>query len=229
MAAKYDEITLDCYLDEDLTLISNNNVWKEYKRGVQCKGDVCYIYKPPGDSIWWIKLVAHVENSSLANIDDLLDASLKERHPEWHELFIDGRVVHKNEDGRSEICYFQYASPSIFISPRDTCYIKVRRTLPNGFMLSYRSIDLPEARDSSGKFVRTTFKGAHLIEKTDNEDSFRYTYAQYADPGDLIPKIFANRPQCDIILKEIEGIRRAMKNPTRLDRYTDTMRAADGH
>ncbi|CAF5014722.1 unnamed protein product, partial [Rotaria magnacalcarata] len=45
----------------------------------------------------------------------------------------------------------------------------------------------------------------------------------------LIPKIFANRPQCDIILKEIEGIRRAMKNPTRLDRYTDTMRAADGH
>ncbi|CAF4533246.1 unnamed protein product, partial [Rotaria magnacalcarata] len=81
-----------------------------------------------------------------------------------------------------------------------------------------------EARDSSGKFVRTTFKGAHLIEKTDNEDSFRYTYAQYADPGDLIPKIFANRPQCDIILKEIEGIRRAMKNPTRLDRYTDTMR-----
>ncbi|CAF5055863.1 unnamed protein product, partial [Rotaria magnacalcarata] len=61
MAAKYDAITLDRYLDEDLTLISNNNVWKEYKRGVQCKGDVCYIYKPPGDSIWWIKLVAHVE------------------------------------------------------------------------------------------------------------------------------------------------------------------------
>ncbi|CAF4035640.1 unnamed protein product [Rotaria sp. Silwood1] len=107
MATKYDASTLDRYLDEDLTLINNKNVWKEYKRGVQHKDDVCYIYKPSGDSIWWIKLVAHVENSSMANIDDLLDTSLKERHSEWHELFIDGRIVHKNEDGRSEICYFQ--------------------------------------------------------------------------------------------------------------------------
>ena len=85
-------------------------------------------------------------------------------------------------------------------------------------MLSYRSIDLPEATDPSGKFVRTIFKGAHLIEKTDNGESFRYTYIQYAHPGGLIPKMFANRPQCDIILKEIEGIRRAMKNPIRSNR-----------
>ena len=103
----YDAATLDRYLDEDLALISNSNVWHEYKRGPRHKDDVCYIYKPPGDSIWWIKLVAQVDNGSLANIDDLLDASLKQRHPEWHELYIDGRVVHKNEDGRSEICYFQ--------------------------------------------------------------------------------------------------------------------------
>jgi hypothetical protein len=107
MAVTYDATTLDRYLDDDLALIKNTNVWKEYKRGAQNKDDVCYIYKPSGDSIWWIKLVAYVENSSLANIDDLLDASLKERHPEWHELYIDGRVLRKNDDGRSEICYFQ--------------------------------------------------------------------------------------------------------------------------
>jgi hypothetical protein len=113
----------------------------------------------------------------------------------------------------SQSSLFRYASPSIFISPRDTCYIKIRRNLVNGFILSYRSIDLPEATDPSGKFVRTVFKGAHLIEKTDDGEGFRYTYLQYADPGGSIPKVFANRPQCSIILKEIEGIRRAMKNP----------------
>jgi hypothetical protein len=114
---------------------------------------------------------------------------------------------------------FRYASPSILIAPRDTCYIKVRRNLPNGFILSYRSIDLPEARDPSGKFVRTIFQGAHLIETNNRGDGFRYTYIQYADPGGRIPKVLANRPQCDIILKEIEGIRRAMKNPIHSNRY----------
>jgi hypothetical protein len=107
MAVKYDSTTLDRYLDDDLALIKNTSLWKEYKRGAQHTDDVCYIYKSPGDSIWWIKLVAYVENSSLENIDDLLDASLKQRHPEWHELYIDGRIIRKNDDGRSEMCYFQ--------------------------------------------------------------------------------------------------------------------------
>ena len=107
MATEYDASTLDRFSDEDLTLIRNPNVWKEYKRGKQCKEDVCYVYRPLGDPIWWIKLVAYVENSSLANINDLLDTSLKERHPEWHELYIDGRIIRKNDDGRSELCYFQ--------------------------------------------------------------------------------------------------------------------------
>ncbi|CAF1317218.1 unnamed protein product [Adineta ricciae] len=211
MSVNYDATTLERYLDDDLALIRNADVWREYKRGTQHKDDICYIYKAPNDSIWWIKLVAHVDNSSLGNIDDLLDANLKQRHPEWHELYIDGRIIRKNDD-RSEFCYFQYASPSMFIAPRDTCYIKVRRDLPNGFILSYRSVDLPEARDSTGKFVRTHFKGAHLIERAEQDNGFTYTYLQYADPGGQIPKMLANRPQCNIILREIEGIRRAMKN-----------------
>jgi hypothetical protein len=95
-------------------------------------------------------------------------------------------------------CFSRYASPSILISPRDTCYIKVRRNLVNGFVLSYRSIDVPEATDPSGKFVRTTFKGAHLIETTEKGNGFLYTYLQYADPGGHIPKMLANRPQCNI-------------------------------
>lgn len=107
MAVAFDTTTLERYFDEDLTLINNINLWKEYKRGVEHHNDVCYIYQPPNDSIWWIKLVADVDDGSLENIDDLLDASLKERHPEWHELYIDGRIVRKNDDGRSEICYFQ--------------------------------------------------------------------------------------------------------------------------
>lgn len=107
MAVDYDAKTLDRYLDDDLTLINNTNLWKEYKRGAQHKDDVCYIYQSHGDSIWWIKIVADIKEGSVANIDDLLDASLKQRHPEWHELYIDGRIVRKNDDGRSEICYFQ--------------------------------------------------------------------------------------------------------------------------
>jgi hypothetical protein len=107
MAVEYEAATLDRYLDDDLALINNRDLWKEYKRGALHNEDVCYIYKPTGDSIWWIKLVAYVENGSMANIDNLLDASLKQRHPEWHELYIDGRIIRKNDDGRSEICYFQ--------------------------------------------------------------------------------------------------------------------------
>nr|ACD54782.1 unknown [Philodina roseola] len=215
MATFDDATTLDRYIDEDLSLINNTTIWKEYKRGKQHKDDVCYVYQSTNDSIWWIKLVALVEEGSIDNIDDLLDHNLKERHPEWHELYIDGRILKKNEDGHQLNVFFsssRYASPSIFIAPRDTCYLKVRRNLSNGFILSYRSIDLPEGRDESGKFVRTIFKGAHLIEKTEKNTGFRYTYIQHADPGGSIPKILANRPQCDIIFKEIEGIRRAMKN-----------------
>lgn len=107
MTVNYDTTTLDRYVDDDLTLIKDTNIWKEYKHGTQHKDDVCYIHKPPGDSIWWIKVVANIENSSLANIDDLLDGNLKQRHAEWHELYIDGRVISKLDDGRSEICYFQ--------------------------------------------------------------------------------------------------------------------------
>ena len=102
-----DAATLDRYLDEDLALIHHTELWKEHKRGSEHRDDVCYVHKSPGDPIWWIKLVAVVENSSVANIDDLLDASLKERHPQWHELYIDGRILRKNDDGRSEMCYFQ--------------------------------------------------------------------------------------------------------------------------
>ncbi|CAF1183737.1 unnamed protein product [Adineta steineri] len=212
MADEYDATTLDGYIDDDLALIKNTNVWEEYKHGAHHNDDICYVYKTPDDPIWWIKLVAYIDDGSLANIDDLLDASLQQRHSEWHALYLDGRIVRKNDDGRSEICYFQYASPSILTSGRDMCYIKVRRNLDNGFILSYRSVDIPEAIDSSGKFVRATYKGAHLIETSKDAPGFLYTYLQYADPGGSIPKVLVNRPQCDIILNEIDGIRRALKN-----------------
>lgn len=102
-----DETRLDRYVDEDLTLINNRTIWKEYRRGQQYKDDVCYVYKSTNDSIWWIKLIADVEEGSLSNIDDLLDRSLKERHPQWHQLYIDGRLLRKNDDDRSEFWYFQ--------------------------------------------------------------------------------------------------------------------------
>ncbi len=51
MTVEYDATTLDRYLDDNFALIKNKNLWKEYKHGAQHKYDVCYIYKPPGDSI----------------------------------------------------------------------------------------------------------------------------------------------------------------------------------
>lgn len=107
MASKYDSVMFDRCLDDDLQLIRNENVWKIYKHGQSNANDICYVYKQENDPIWWIKLVALVENSTIENIDDLLDVHLKERHSQWHELYLDGRILSKNDDGRSEICYFQ--------------------------------------------------------------------------------------------------------------------------
>lgn len=107
---EYDSSKLDGYLDEDLKLINDKNIWKEFKRSDRPgeeTNDICYVYQAPNDPIWWIKFVAHVQRGSMENIDDLLDTRLKERHPEWHELYVDGKILQKNCDGRSEICYFQ--------------------------------------------------------------------------------------------------------------------------
>lgn len=107
MPIVYDAKKLDEYIDEDLNLIHDKKLWTEFRRPDKNKADICYIYQASGDSIWWIKLVANIPDAPIEDIDDLLDASLKERHAEWHELYIDGRILQKNADGRSEICYFQ--------------------------------------------------------------------------------------------------------------------------
>ncbi|CAF1303664.1 unnamed protein product [Didymodactylos carnosus] len=214
---EYDESQFQSYIDEDLALIRDTIIWKEYKRS---KNDdaICYTHKVDGDPIWWIKVVANVTNGIIDNVDDLLDASLKERQAQWHELYVDGGTIHRYSD-TAEICYFKYSSPIKLVSPRDTCYLKIRRPLSfqsetrdyRGFILSYRSISLPCRAPVAHGYVRTVFKGAHLIEEL--VDGFRYTYIQHADPGGSLPKMFANRPQCDIVLKEVEGIRKAIQNP----------------
>lgn len=55
-----------------------------------------------------------------------------------------------------------------------------------GFLLSYRSIDLPQLAPIAAGYVRTKFSGAHLIVLKDFKDpsqGFVYTYMQHAHPG----------------------------------------------
>lgn len=224
----YNSTVFNSYIDADLSLINNTEVWQVYKQN-STTGDICYYYKQPNDPLWYIKLVGIVQlptaadtnsnNSVLANISDLLDTNIHQRQSEWHELYISGQRIHLYNK-LAEIYYFQYKSPLCGVSPRDCCYLKLRRNLETGtgFILSYRSINIPISTNSSNnnsKFVRTIFTGAHLIESIDNSStaSFRYTYLQRADPGGWINRSLSNRPQCKVIMKEINGVREAMNNP----------------
>jgi hypothetical protein len=217
------------YLNHDYDLILNNDLWKSY-RNDNVTNDHCYIYidKKNNDPVWWIKVVADVDGD-IGNIDDLLDKSLKERQHEWHVLFRGGYSIWKESSNNNlyEICYYRYASTLFGVSPRDTCYMKLRRNLYcdengvtiikqqlhennnnniintdddksdgnqqskrstyyYGFILSYRSIDLPELAPVAKNYVRTKFSGAHLITLKDFKDpskGFIYTYIQHAHPG----------------------------------------------
>lgn len=148
----------------------------------------------------------------LRNVDNLLDEGLHVRQHEWHQLYVDGRIFERVDD-QAELCYFQYASPIFFVSGRDTCYIKMRRDLDDGgFILSYRSIrhdDCPPHKD----YVRLEFEGAHMITPLKDSKGFTYTYIQHADAKGRLPKAMANGPQADVMLKEIEGVRKAIRNP----------------
>lgn len=219
----------ESYLNHDYDLIHNNDLWKSY-RSDKLTNDHCYIYidKKNNDPVWWIKVVADIDGD-IGNIDDLLDKSLKERQHEWHVLFKGGYSIWK--ESKYEICYYRYASTMFGVSPRDTCYMKLRcnlycnengeitkqqqlyennhnvtintdedikvcidgdqqnkqsRTYYYGFLLSYRSINLPELAPVAKNYVRTKFSGAHLITLKDFKDiskGFIYTYIQHAHPG----------------------------------------------
>lgn len=219
----------ELYLNHDDDLIHNNDLWKSYRYD-KITNDHCYIYidRKNNDPVWWIKVVAHIDGD-IGNIDDLLDNSLKERQHEWHVLFRGGYSIWKESNNNNnyiyEICYYRYASTMIGVSPRDTCYMKLRRNLYcdengvitiekqlyennnnpintddssddnqqskqctyyYGFLLSYRSINLPELAPVAKNYVRTKFSGAHLITLKDFKDpskGFIYTYIQHAHPG----------------------------------------------
>ncbi len=82
----------DCqgWVEEDLKLIGDDSKWcPNGKAHKQTKGgDTCYVYKAPGDPIWWIKVVGKVHGASIENVSDLLDQSLHERQSQWHHLFV---------------------------------------------------------------------------------------------------------------------------------------------
>jgi hypothetical protein len=205
---------LDKYLEEDLALI-NCTTWTQYKKNDD--EDVCDRIIVANDPIWRIKVTGSIEGS-LANISNLLDAAIKERQSEWHELYAGGEYIYQDPANSLEVCLFRYLSPVSFVSPRDTVYLKVRRDYYNennelqSFLLSYRSLDLDEILPVSKGHVRTLFQGAHYIQVI-NQNCFRYTYYQRADPCGLIIKRLSNGPQCSIMLKEVQGVRRAVKNP----------------
>jgi len=217
---------IESYLNHDYDLIqtSTMDLWKTYHINKETN-DHCSIFidKKNNDPVWWIKVVADIDGD-IDNIDDLLDKSLKQRQHEWHVLFRGGYSIWKDSNNSYELCYYRYASTMFGVSPRDTCYMKLRRDLycdingviivkqennynnvkvndssPDGngqqseqlsyyygFILSYRSIDLPQLAPVAKNYVRTKFSGAHLITLKDFKDSskgFVYTYLQHAHPG----------------------------------------------
>jgi hypothetical protein len=207
---------IDSWFSSDLSQFDSPH-WRPHSHD-QNYGDEVYSESKAGDAVWWIK-VTGLLSGSLFEVDDLLDRSLVQRQSEWHALFIGGFSIIKHSP-TVEICYFQYKSGSFLVSPRDCCYIKARKNLfhsdgsARGVLLSYRSIPLNPPNelspDKSSKFERTTFSGAHLLEFTEKHGEFRYSYIQHADPGGWIPNSLANRPQCSIMAKEIQGVRKVV-------------------
>ena len=171
-------------------------------------------YKVPDGSSCWFKIVGKVR-TSLSEMTDILDTNLLGRQREWHELFIEGKILANCAPG-VELCWMAYSSGTALVSDRDFVYYKISRSNEDSFQLSYRTLTpLEEKEDQqhlqeipARKYVRGAFTAAHFIE-AQQPNLVSYTYFQCADPKGLIPLFLTWGPQSKILVKEIGGLRKA--------------------
>ena len=188
------------WLEQDEALFEKKEWWKEFKKGKDC---AVYSMDVANSPLKYFKAEGNVQ-SDVAELRSLLDTDLVERQKEWfellfcviksflkkferHHLLIEGNLVEKFGDD-VEVLYFAYKSTVIFVSPRDTLYVKVRKNYPpleggedGGFLLSYRTIQ-HKACPEKDKYVRIEFKAAHRVTPDKEKGGVLYQYTQFADP-----------------------------------------------
>jgi tetratricopeptide (TPR) repeat protein len=202
----YNEEKFNCYSFEDIALLRNNRMWHEY-RSKSREGigdDVCYVFQGENDPFWWIKITGRIPNATPSDVRDLLDTHFVERQSEWQKTFIFGEILHRY-NSNAEICYFQYYSPLPDGPPRDTCFLKYVSNFcsDDSFRITYRSIDVP-LRDG---FIRTKYKGARAV-GTLEDGVLYYMSLHHLEGVGWMPPIQLNQLQCDILLDEVENIRK---------------------
>jgi len=154
----------DAWLDQDHKRITEDNWWTLSKTGNDAK---VYTMKVPNSPLLYLKVEANI-NCTVQELRSLFDEDLVTRQIEWHHLLIDGFECEQYTKDIG-VYYFSYKSTVLFVSPRDTCYVKVRKNFSEvrgeddeGFLLSYRTMKHPKA-PLNPKYVRIQFEGAHMV------------------------------------------------------------------
>jgi len=206
------------WLRDDESFCLSDDGWTVRNQSTQRKAVVFQRKHISNDSALYFKITGPV-NATVDELLDLLDLHLIERQPEWHDLFIEGKIVQKISDN-VEIMYMAYNSGIPLVTNRDFVYVKVRKQLSEevggGVLLTYRTVPHQDCPPLP-QYVRGEFEAAHCFRPNPKDPSSTdYTYIQHADSKGMIPKFFTNAPQVNIMLNEIDGVRKAtMKKPNK--------------
>jgi len=197
------------WVEHDKHLLTTDEGWSNW---VFTKDNLQHCErKIHGSSVRCFKVKGVIPDCDSQSIYDLLHHNLVERQSEWHELYLKGKKLGSFSDSKDiEFFHFCYKSGIPIISGRDCSYVKIFTPLENGFILTYRSLNI-NGCPVEPSFERTDILiGSHMV--TVGEDKIPIlTYIQQATPGGLVPVWLSNMSQVDIILKEFKKIREVCK------------------
>lgn len=166
----------------------------------------------PSAKGFWLKVVADFPQSDFESLVDILDTHLEQRQSQWHELLIEGRRLSAND--RHELFWFAYRSPWP-LSGRDCLYAKYRIPMKDEdqIALAYWTVEDDALMPKDARYVRIDFQACHLLKRGRDGNPAQYAYIQTSDAKVPLPNFLLKGPQVDILIKEVEGLRSAVKQP----------------
>ncbi len=161
-----------------------------------------------GEGRLWLRVLGDFPPDSFDELADVLDVNLEKRQKEWHDLLVDGGGVRASPDSAHQVCYFAYRSPWPF-SDRDCLYAKLSQSPdPDTLLLSYWTVQDAQLEPEHADRVRIDFWAAHAVVR--GAERVTYDYVQWSDAKIMLPDVLLKSSQVKILLREVEGLRRAV-------------------
>jgi len=144
-------------------------------------------------------------NATIDAVLDLLHYQLVERHKEWNETYVDGRVIN-TRDKDSNLQYWSYKFSSSLIKPRD--FVVNHRMVRNDKRVVLIEADATHSSaPETPKYVRCSlpYNVRHITFLPDGK--LKFIYMNLTDIKGMIPMWLANKLNPDVSLKEMQLIK----------------------